>query len=1214
MTLDELEAMTAPEAGAEPQWMSAPRRRCEPDFHATQPIEAPICRTPDHRRASSDGKAMWRCRRSRRMPKLRRCRRDSQGMAEAETPGRAGRVGLDDDFAEVIARATRVTTQSATTMPMLPSRPRAPRRRSRRHAVSEAPVAAHDDSASGPRRSTSTRPHRRQSAARDSPSSAATPRRRRRKRRKSLPRIPSLWATRRRWTRRRRLPRTMTGRGRGRGRGSSRSQRPTSRSRRTRAAMPERPRPRSAAPKAQANDPPIRTARSTPTDLDDDLLDIFLEEGGDILDHSDGLLARLREAPDDRELVVGLQRDLHTLKGGARMAGIYRRRRSRPRDGIAARSRWPKAAANSTPTGVVVLERGFDRLHGMVTRVGERKAIALPAEPDRPDRRLRRPQRKPRPPPSRRRRGRRRRSTPSPPPDAAPIAGSRSAASPASPLSAPIEGLGEEDDVRRPRAAGTGPHPRRPARPPRQLRRRGRHLPRAPRAAARRVPRQPRRTRPDRRRDCASSCASSTSRPRRRSSRATSARARPTTSASIRSSSTASRTLQQLSRALAESAADLVSLQGSLDDLTRQYETLLLQQSRVSSDLQEGLMRTRMVPFDALVPRLRRVLRQAASETGKQAQLKVDGAQRRNGPQRARPHDRAARAHAAQRARARPRNAGRAPQGEASRRKARSASRCAAKGPKSCSRSPTTAAAWTRDAIRARRSSAACMKPDARAVRPRPVRLDPRNRLLHRRDGQPAGRPRRRHGRGAQRNPPARRLAARSSPSRARARTFTIRLPFTLAVTQAVFVKIGDTSFAVPMASVQGVGRIARDELDKRSRRAAGVQLRRRGLRDPRPRQAARRTHHGEGAGQPADAAAAGALRRPARRDRDRPGARQPRNRGQAGRPAGQLGAGHLRRDDHGRRPRRHDSRRRAAGAPPGRASPRDAERRSQPAPAPVAQRVPLVMVVDDSITMRKVTGRVLERNDMEVLTAKDGVDAVEKMAERVPDLMLLDIEMPRMDGYELATEHERATRACSDVPIIMITSRTGEKHRQRAMDIGVDRYLGKPYQEAELMRNVFEMLGHGARSVTEPACASPCWRARARRATSCTARSEEAGAVIVAEGDPGELDPKTRCAKLRRTCSWSASSRRSSRRSSASTALLGDADGVEVMFDDAEVDRQARRLGPQALGAPPRRQAARQRRCLPPAPEGALRSAKHDAPAMPACCCSRACRRRRRN
>ncbi|MDY0023242.1 response regulator, partial [Arenimonas caeni] len=123
------------------------------------------------------------------------------------------------------------------------------------------------------------------------------------------------------------------------------------------------------------------------------------------------------------------------------------------------------------------------------------------------------------------------------------------------------------------------------------------------------------------------------------------------------------------------------------------------------------------------------------------------------------------------------------------------------------------------------------------------------------------------------------------------------------------------------------------------------------------------------------------------------------------------------------------------------------------------SQRIPVVMVVDDSITMRKVTGRVLERHNFEVMTAKDGVDAIEKMAERIPDLMLLDIEMPRMDGYELA-QNMRSDARMKDVPIIMITSRTGEKHRQRAFDIGVNRYLGKPYQEVELMRNVFEMLG----------------------------------------------------------------------------------------------------------------------------------------------------------
>jgi chemosensory pili system protein ChpA (sensor histidine kinase/response regulator) len=115
-------------------------------------------------------------------------------------------------------------------------------------------------------------------------------------------------------------------------------------------------------------------------------------------------------------------------------------------------------------------------------------------------------------------------------------------------------------------------------------------------------------------------------------------------------------------------------------------------------------------------------------------------------------------------------------------------------------------------------------------------------------------------------------------------------------------------------------------------------------------------------------------------------------------------------------------------------------------------------MVVDDSVTMRKVTGRVLERHNFEVGTAKDGIDALERMVDRVPDLMLLDIEMPRMDGYELATAMKADARL-RDVPIIMITSRTGEKHRQRAFEIGVQRYLGKPYQEHELLRNVFELL-----------------------------------------------------------------------------------------------------------------------------------------------------------
>ena len=112
------------------------------------------------------------------------------------------------------------------------------------------------------------------------------------------------------------------------------------------------------------------------------------------------------------------------------------------------------------------------------------------------------------------------------------------------------------------------------------------------------------------------------------------------------------------------------------------------------------------------------------------------------------------------------------------------------------------------------------------------------------------------------------------------------------------------------------------------------------------------------------------------------------------------------------------------------------------------------VMVVDDSVTVRKVTSRLLERNGMHVTTAKDGVDAINQLQEHRPDIMLLDIEMPRMDGFEVATlvRHDEQLR---DLPIIMITSRTGDKHRERAMEIGVNEYLGKPYQEAQLLEKI---------------------------------------------------------------------------------------------------------------------------------------------------------------
>jgi chemosensory pili system protein ChpA (sensor histidine kinase/response regulator) len=103
---------------------------------------------------------------------------------------------------------------------------------------------------------------------------------------------------------------------------------------------------------------------------------------------------------------------------------------------------------------------------------------------------------------------------------------------------------------------------------------------------------------------------------------------------------------------------------------------------------------------------------------------------------------------------------------------------------------------------------------------------------------------------------------------------------------------------------------------------------------------------------------------------------------------------------------------------------------------------------------MRKVTGRLLERHGMSVLTAKDGVDAMALLEQHRPDVLLLDIEMPRMDGFEVATR-VRGDERFKTLPIIMITSRTGQKHRERAMAIGVNDYLGKPYQESALLQSI---------------------------------------------------------------------------------------------------------------------------------------------------------------
>jgi chemosensory pili system protein ChpA (sensor histidine kinase/response regulator) len=110
--------------------------------------------------------------------------------------------------------------------------------------------------------------------------------------------------------------------------------------------------------------------------------------------------------------------------------------------------------------------------------------------------------------------------------------------------------------------------------------------------------------------------------------------------------------------------------------------------------------------------------------------------------------------------------------------------------------------------------------------------------------------------------------------------------------------------------------------------------------------------------------------------------------------------------------------------------------------------------VVDDSLTVRKITGRTLTREGYNVVVAKDGIEALERMQARAPDVIVTDIEMPRMDGFDL-TRNVRADPRLKNLPVIMITSRTADKHREHAAELGVTVFLGKPYEERELLDNI---------------------------------------------------------------------------------------------------------------------------------------------------------------
>ncbi|WP_269791241.1 Hpt domain-containing protein [Stenotrophomonas sp. Iso1] len=779
------------------------------------------------------------------------------------------------------------------------------------------------------------------------------------------------------------------------------------------------------------------------SELDRELIDIFVEEGKDLLDHCDGLVSELRSAPEDREALAGLQRDLHTLKGGARMAGIN----AIGDLGHSIESLLEAVAANRTEmtrSDVQLLERGFDRLHQLLTRTGEHRAVLMPTDLLEAF--------------ETRTEGR---AEAAAGPAVAAVVKAASVTTVQAPAAVVPQPLAANEPLSAPLAEEQASEEDGSPRGQEQVRVRADLLDSlvnhagevaiyrsrleqqlgAFRGAMAELDRTNARLRDQLRRLDLETEAQIVARYRREHEQA------DQTFDPLELDRFS--TLQQLSRALNESAADLGGLQGVLDDLSRNYDVLLQQQSRVSSELQEGLMRARMVPFDGLVPRLRRVVRQAAHETEKQVHLKLEGTHGeldRNVLDRmVAPLEHMLRnsvAHGLEQPAARV-EAGKPEEGEITLRLRREGSEIVLEV-------GDDGAGLDREAIRRRAEQRGLLAANEELD---DVQLDQMifasGFSTSEQVSQLAGRG---VGMDVVRNE-VRQLGGSVDihSVRGQGAMFTLRLPQTLAVTQAVFVRIGETTYAVPVASVSGIGRISRErfEAGQGGYHYNGEDFTLYNLGALVGHAAAKAEGQAE---IPLLLVRSGDLRAAVAIDQVLG------NREIVVKPVGlQLASV----------PGIYGATITGEGnvvvildvAPLVR---RHLAQPQQPVETTVVaqqRHVPLVMVVDDSLTMRKVTGRVLERHNFEVVVARDGIEALEQLEERVPDLMLLDIEMPRMDGYELATAM-RADARYKGVPIVMITSRSGDKHRQRAFEIGVQRYLGKPYQELDLMRNVYDLLG----------------------------------------------------------------------------------------------------------------------------------------------------------
>ena len=502
--------------------------------------------------------------------------------------------------------------------------------------------------------------------------------------------------------------------------------------------------------------------------------------------------------------------------------------------------------------------------------------------------------------------------------------------------------------------------------------------------------------------------------------------------------------LQQFSRALAETSGDVASIQGLLETLTREAQNLLTQQSRVITELQNGLMRTRMVPFQRHVQRLTRLVRQAANDTGKRAELAVQGAaaelDRQMLERMVPPLEhmlRNAVVHGIE-----------------------NPERRAALGKPDVGRISVSLERDGAEVVIVVADDGAGI--NVKLIREKAIALglaDPQAKLTDEEAVQlilepgfsTAGHVTQAAGRGVGMDVVATEvkklgggLFIDSTPGHGS--RFTIRLPFTLAISQALIVRVAEEAYALPLATVEGVVRLPRNIVARHLGKDAP--LFEYGGQKYRFQQLGSFVGLGATRLPETDVSMSVVLVRAGEHSTalvtdELVGSREivvkslgpqiSAIRGIAG--ATILGDGRIVIIlDMGSLVR--------------------SEWRARPTETAVLDqrdRRTFALVVDDSITVRRVTQRLLERNGMRVLTAKDGVDAVSLLQEHLPDIILLDIEMPRMDGYEVAA-HVRNDPRLKDIPIVMITSRVSEKHRARAIELGVDDYLGKPYQESQLL------------------------------------------------------------------------------------------------------------------------------------------------------------------